>query len=332
MPSLDIFNNDAFSVTQLTNAINEVPSIPSRLAQLGLFTEDGIITPQFGIEFEGASLKLVSNAVRGAPGSSRKRDKRKMIPFMTTHLPQDGYVGADEIAGVRAFGSETELQTVQTVVNKELARMRRDLDVTIEYQRIGAIRGQILDSDGTTVLLDLYTTFGVTKQFHVLALNTAGTNVRNKLVEAKRKVELALDGIPYKSLRAICSASFFDKLTGHEKVEATYNLYNNSEILRSDNRKGFTYADITFEEYSGAVAGIPFVEDGKAYLIAEGVPDLFITKFAPADYLETVNTTGLPYYAKQEITRMGKGVDIESQSNPISINTRPQAMIELRIS
>lgn len=328
MATLDIFNNDAFSVTQLTDAINSVPSIPSRIGELGLFTESGIITPQFAIELDGSALKLIPNAVRGAPGTPTTRTKRKMIPFMTTHLPQDGFISADEVSGVRAFGSETELQTVQSLVNTELARMRRNIDVTHEYQRIGAIRGQILDADGS-LLLDLYTAFGVSKQTQSLGLTSPTTNVRSKLVEAKRKVEAALGGIPYRSLRAICSASFFDKFTDHAKVEATYNLYNQSEILRKDNRKGFTYADITFEEYSGSVGGVDFVEAGKAYLIAEGVPDLFITKFAPANYLETVNTIGLPYYAKQEIARMGKGVEFESQSNPISINTRPQAMIEL---
>jgi hypothetical protein len=45
--------------------------------------------------------------------------------------------------------------------------------------------------------------------------------------------------------------------------------------------------------------------------------------------METVNTIGLPYYAKQEELRMGKGIDLESQSNPISICTRPRAVIKL---
>jgi hypothetical protein len=64
-------------------------------------------------------------------------------------------------------------------------------------------------------------------------------------------------------------------------------------------------------------------------MVPSGVSDLFVTNYAPADYMETVNTNGLPYYAKQEVMRMDKGVEIESQSNPISICTRPRSIIKL---
>jgi hypothetical protein len=58
-------------------------------------------------------------------------------------------------------------------------------------------------------------------------------------------------------------------------------------------------------------------------------PELLITRFAPADYIETVNTLGLPYYAKQEIMPFGKGVALEAQSNPIHLPTRPAAIVRL---
>ena len=88
-------------------------------------------------------------------------------------------------------------------------------------------------------------------------------------------------------------------------------------------------AGVSFEEYHGSVGGIDFIPDGQAYAIPMGVPGLFTTDFAPADYMETVNTQGLPYYAKQELMRMGKGVELESQSNPITLCTRPEAVIKL---
>jgi len=64
-------------------------------------------------------------------------------------------------------------------------------------------------------------------------------------------------------------------------------------------------------------------------MVPEGVANLFITRFSPADYVEAANTIGLPYYAKQELMRMGKGVELEAQSNPITICTRPTAVIKL---
>ncbi|WP_416233082.1 major capsid protein, partial [Castellaniella sp.] len=42
-------------------------------------------------------------------------------------------------------------------VNKRLAKMRRRLDATVEYQGVVAIKGTIVDSDGTTVISNLFT-------------------------------------------------------------------------------------------------------------------------------------------------------------------------------
>ena len=330
MASLDIFNSDAFSVTSLTKAINDAPHQPGRIGELGLFAEDGIATTSFFIERQGTTINLVPSAARGAPGDPVQGDKRNMIPFGTVHLPQRATILADEVQNVRAFGSESETETVQTLVNKRLTKMRRNLDVTIEYQRMGAIKGQVLDADGSTVLLDLFTTFGVTQQSKNLVLGTAGTDVKKKLIEAKRLVEDALGGLMYRDLRVLCSPGFFDSLVGHAKVEGAYDRWMNGEFLRTDQRDGgFYFAGVYFEEYRGKVGSTDFIADGEAYMIPGGVADLFITNYAPADYMETVNTIGLPYYAKQEVLRMNKGVELESQSNPISICTRPRSIIKL---
>ena len=56
---------------------------------------------------------------------------------------------------------------------------------------------------------------------------------------------------------------------------------------------------------------------------------MFTTYYAPADYTETVNTNGLPYYARQMLMDYNKGVEMEFQSNPLCINTRPNAVIKL---
>lgn len=331
MPSLDIFNNDAFSVQSLTKAINDTPHQPMRIGELGWFSEEGITTTALSIEKQGTTLSLVPSAQRGAPGKPVSNDKRSLIPINTVHLPQRGAVIADEVQNLRAFGSESELESVQTLVNKKLAKMRRNIDVTMEYQRVGAIKGQVLDADGTTVLLDLFTTFGVTQQTHDMNLDSDATKVKLMVVQAKRKVEDALGGLMYRSLRALCSEGFWDALVSHPAVVAAYERWMGGQFLREDQRDqgGFYFAGVFWEEYRGNVSSQPFIDADAAYLVPEGVPDLFVTNFAPADYMETVNTNGLPYYAKQEAMGFNKGVELESQSNPISINTRPRSVVKL---
>ncbi|MFP3533927.1 major capsid protein, partial [Burkholderia sp. SIMBA_042] len=128
---------------------------------LGLFREEGISTLTVQIEKDGNTLALVPAGERGTSGLVVGASKRQMIPFNTVHLPQRATIGADEIQNLRAFGSETELEAIQTVINKGLAKMRRQLDATHEFHRIGAVKGLILDADGKSVVADLLDRFGI---------------------------------------------------------------------------------------------------------------------------------------------------------------------------
>jgi hypothetical protein len=70
----------------------------------------------------------------------------------------------------------------------------------------------------------------------------------------------------------------------------------------------------------------PLVALTEAKFVAAGVPELFITRFAPADYEETVNTIGLPRYAKQYPTPNGKARMLEMQMNAICLCTKPDSL------
>lgn len=333
----DVFNNDAFSLSQLTLAMNDLPYTPSRIRDMGLFSEQGISTTSISIEKVGQTVKLVASAPRGSRGQTQSADKRNLRSFNIVHLPQSDAVVADEIQNLRAFGAETEVQTLQTVVNQKLGNMRTNLDVTIEFQRMGALKGQVLDSDGTTVLLDLYQEFGVTQQTQDMGLDSDSTKVKLKCTEVQRMVESALGGLTYNSLTAFCSPGYFDALVGHPAVEKAYDRWMDGEFLRVQQRNmngggGFWYGGIFWEEYRGQVDGIDFIDDGEAFVVPGGVPSLFKTYYGPADYMDTVNTVGLPYYARQYMRQDGKGVELESQSNPLHLNTRPRSVVKLTAS
>jgi len=329
MPMLDIFQNDAFSVTSLTAAMQDQAYVPGRLGQLGVFNSEGVSTTTFAVEMEGQTLGLVPAGERGASGTVYNADKRKMLPISTIHLPQRATILADEIQGVRAFGSETEVQAIQSVVNKRLARMRRDLDATIEYQRVGAVKGSVVDADGSTVLLDVFNAFNVSQTTIAMALTTGTTKVKLKCLDILDAIESALDGISFSEVRVLCGKEFWKSFITHSAITDAYDRWMDGQYLRQNPLAAFEFGDIQWERYRGQVGGTSFIADDDAYVVVGGVPDLYITRFAPADYLETVNTNGLPYYAKQEPLPFNKGIDMEGQSNAISLCTRPKAAIKL---
>lgn len=329
MAHMDIFNDDAFSVASLTAAINQQDYQPGRIGALGLFQEEGVTTTTVTIEYQKGKISLVPVGQRGQPVNPAERDARNLRSFVVPHLKTGDSLLADSIQNLRAFGSESELEAVQNLVNQRNARFGRDLEATVEFHRIGAIKGQILDADGTSVIYDLYDEFGITQETVSLVLATASTNVRAKVMEAKRKSEEALGAALATGYRAFCGSSFMDDFTGHARVEKPWERYNEGEMLRNDVRGGFTFAGVIWEEYRGKIGTQAFIGADEAYLVPEGIADLFITRYAPADYMETVNTLGLPLYAKQEPLPMNRGIQLEAQKNPLNLCTQPGAIIKL---
>lgn len=332
MATFDIFNNDAFSVSQLTQTIVDIPRVPTRLGDMGLFAEYGITTPTMMIERKGSSINLVPTAPRGGVGNTSGSTNRKLIPVQTVHLPQHAYVMADEVFGVRAFGSETEVESMQNLVREKMMNAKANLDLTLEYHRVGALKGLVLDADGTTPILDVYALFGMTQQTQFWNMATSGTTAEPKqlCVDLKRMVRAKLGGRSFTRIRVMCSEGFFDKLVGHANMKKAWELWNQGQYGRTDQSENdFEFAGVVFTIYEGGTSAGDFIEDGFAYAYPEGVSRMFQTAFAPADYMETVNTMGSPYYAKQEVMKFNKGVEIETQSNPICLNTLPEAVIKL---
>lgn len=334
MASLDVFNSDAFSMTSLTDAINKRDYKPGRLGQLGIFDARGIPTPTLFVEEKSGQLRLVQTSARGGPGGSVGSNLRTARAFTVPHLQQNGTILADSIQNIRAFGSETEVQTIQNMVEERNGDMQDNILVTQEFHRVGALQGVILDADGTTIY-NLFTEFGVTQQTHDFVFTTTTTKVRSVITAAKRKAEDELGGAIITGWRGFCGKNWFDALVDHPTVVDAYK-YQQGQQLQTDLRNGFTYGDVQWEEYRGSVApqaggsAVSFISDDQAFLVPI-VSGLFVTRFAPADYEETVNTMGLPFYAKQAPDPSGfnKYRALEVQSNPISLCLRPRAVIKL---
>lgn len=331
MATFDIFNNDAFSVSALTSTIIDVPRLQTKIGDKKLFREQGMPTLGMMVERKGSTLNLVPSAPRGGVGDTAVRGTRQLIHLPTVHLPQRGAMLADEVQGIRAFGSETEVEAVRSILRDKLEVAKNQIDITMEYHRIGAIKGLVMDSDGVSPLLDVYAAFGMTQQTHFMALATPTTKVKQKVIEIKRKIQEKLGGLSFTKIRVLCSQSFFDDLTGHAVVEKAFELYQQNSYARTDQSgSAFEFADVVFEEYAGGVGSTLFIPEGEAYAYPEGVAGLFQTWYAPADWMETVNTKGLPYYAKQEVMPYQKGVSFESQSNPLNFCSRPEAVLKVK--
>ncbi len=83
--------------------------------------------------------------------------------------------------------------------------------------------------------------------------------------------------------------------------------------------------NITWVNYRG-ITGVTIPTD-EVRFVPLGVPGLFRTVYAPADYIETVNTMGLEMYVKTMRMQNDKGEAVEYQCNVLHYVTRPAVLM-----
>jgi hypothetical protein len=324
---LDAFTPDQFSLATLTQSINKQPYKPGFLSRRGLFTEDRTATILIGIEEKDEVLTVVKTRPRGGPRTGRQRERRRLRTFEVPHLPVNDYIRADEIQGVREFGSENQLQGVESVRNARMMSMASDLDLTLEFHRLGAVKGLVLDADGST-LIDLYSEFGVTAQtevdFDLDNANPVSGALNKKVAQVKRRILNELGGAEPTGIECLCGDDFWDDLINHPDSREFYRRAVANRLADAPVYESFAYGGVMWWNYRGA--GSVAVHTDKCHFYPVGVPGLFTTTFAPANYFETVNTLGLPRYAKGVSDDWNTQIDLEAQTNPLNLCTRPRAL------
>lgn len=338
---LDIFKQDAFSVLRMTEAMREISYVPGRVSALGLFQTESVDTLDVAIEKADAeALVLVPSSPRGAPGDTRDFSRRSLRKLSVPHFQRNDAIYADEVQQVRAFGSETAVETLQSKIAMKAAVHSQDFALTEEYHRLEVIKtGNLLDADGT-VLYNYATEFAESlpaeRDWDLDNATPVDGILRQTCMAVTRQIATTLGGLPFRGIHALCGDAFFDDLIKHKEVRETYKGYAEAAVLRGayggNGAQGswatFEFGGITWENYRGG--GSIAIDTDKCHIFPLGVPQLFKTIYAPADYIETVNRPGQRLYAKQWEMPNGKGVNLEVQMNALHYCTRPRVLLRGR--
>ena len=323
-----------FECTEMTAAVNKLPALPVYFRRL--FEVKAVKSTTLSLDIKKGRIVLIGDSPRNtAPESLAGRGaKREWKHLSCAHLAQVDTLAPEDIQDVRAFGS-TEPITAAEVYNDKMQQLKDNLTATVEFHRLGAIKGVVLDADGTTVLHDIFKTFGVTKKTLPISFPKTAADDANpiltSILNAKRHVEAAMGGTPFSHIECIIGSDAYDMLTSHVLVRKSFEdwLARKQDYGNNDYRKrGFTYGGLTFVERSDVVGGQTMVAAKKGHVYPVG-PGIFKQYHAPADWMETVNTIGLEYYARMDEKEKSRGIDIEVQTNPLTLCTYPEALVEL---
>jgi hypothetical protein len=335
MAALDVFGVPDFSTANLTAAINALPYKPKLLGSMGVFQNTPIQSTVAKVEKREGKLSLLMTSARGTVGNVRSQPQRVMRTFNLPHVPQYQTIMADDIQNIRAFGSETELEVASQVMNDNLQGCRDNHETTHEYHRIGAIKGLILDGDGTTTIYDLFTEFGETQ---VDLAYTKGTTAPKALADdIVRNTADGLGNDMFTGIVALCSDEFFTEFTTDDAVKDTYlqwssNLWARQAQLGPEYgpyANGFEWGGVLWMNYRGQIGDIPFIEANNAYTFPVGVNQMFQEVCGPGDSMDAANTRGQLMYASQYVLPHDVGVEIKTTSDCLMLNSRPLACLKL---
>lgn len=302
MASMDIFNSSAFSMTSLTGAVEKIAYKPQLLGQLGIFEAMPVRTRSVFVDRRDNKLVLIPASPIGAPPKELVVDPRNAVPLKTIRLAEGFTLYAEEIQGIRAFGNDSEFSQVQTEYLRRMAKVRDDMDLTHEFHRLGALQGLLLDADGTTVIYNYFTEFGVAEPTAVdFNLEVTTTNVRQLCADLIRSMARSAGGsfTPSTQVHALAGDAFYDALISHPNVEKTYLNWAAAADLREDKTwQSFPFGGIIWHNYRGtddnSTVAVPTNE---AKFFPVGARDIFKKAQAPAEFGPYVNTLGLDTYA-----------------------------------
>lgn len=338
MNILDVFNQDAFGVVALTAAVQDISPTFDKLGQLGIFADEGQTSRTVAVDFDPETNSLLPQSQWGGPATANKTKTMISYPFSIPHFAIQDTVLAADLQSRRRPGSDA-VQDAQFVLGKKMAEMKKKLEATLEWMRLGVLKGGLVKDGSGTTLQALYTTLGGSQASTSFVLGTSTTDVIGKISAVKRNITAALRGEIARGYVALCSDGFYDAFVSHANVKAAFQYYSvNGQNLQGDYRDGFVFNNVLWINYTDAItvtdpsgAAQPPIDANSAYLVPTGT-SVFRTWYAPADYMETVNSVGQSFYAKQERMKFDKGIEVECQSNALPVCLKPVVVQKLTVS
>lgn len=339
MSFADVIRGDAFSFTSLTNAVNLIDPEPEGLDTIFSFNEKGINTLSALIEYREGRLGLVSISERGTVGQAVSSKPRRAKSIVVPHYEQPDAIMANEVVGVRAFGSEVDFETVQKVLSEKQTDMVSRLNRTLNFAKAAMIQGYLFDADGS-LYYDWFEELGFSRNEFEFDIDNPNINIRDVAVALKRRSEAKLGGYTYSRFVWLCPPEMFDKIVAHPSLKEAYDRWQEGAWQRADNRKGFQIADnVEIRSYEINNTGA-FDADGNPVRMFPStksffVPDtksLFQVRYAPADNMHAVNTIGQAYYSASEPMEFDKGVKLLTESNFVVYSEKPDAIVEVSFS
>lgn len=335
----DIFSQNGWGVIEFhEDIVEKVDFKPQLLGSLGLFEPIYSRSTTIAIADRDRTLTLIPTSEKGAPPEELIPKGARLRSFEAVRLAKGSTVYAIELAGVTALPFDQQTRDIADEVTDRTGQIKDDIELTWEHMRFGAIQGKVLDADGTTVLHNWYTEWGIPEPNEInFALDIDETDVRKKIRDLKREMQRKAKGVwtPSTKVGALVGDTFYDMLVSHPQyLETRLNTPRSAEVENIEGYSVVTYEGVTFINYRGTDDDSTIaIGSEKARFFPIGARGAFKVGWAPAsEFKPYLNRRGQEYYGLLLEDKSGRDEwdRVEIYSYPLFIATRPEMLLRGR--
>jgi len=334
--------DDLFKIRVLTAAVNEMTA-PQMKVYNRIFRgkEHMEVSDRLAFEVITGSQKVMGNLSIYAPAEVRDKTGRKIITLTAPRLAQKRFIHTAELNALRAYGTQVGVEMMKDRIAREQKDMRNEEDRTLEFWAVNALKGQILDSDLSTVLVD----YNVASSHKPTLTGTnLWTHADSKPINRLRAFKKTIEDDSNAAITGWVSfmgSEVMDALLAHDKVLDFLKYDKGSQMAETGRIQRL--AEVELNEYNGFFKDVDgnikrFI-DSKYIMLVGLCDDLVDVPFAPIvddDAPGGVGNidaggNGALYFSKswKEEDPSGRWVKVETR--PLPVLQRPGAVIYAKV-
>lgn len=328
---------DNSKVMDQTEAIERIPAKPGLIGQLGLFRAEPVATDAVTFDVRANSLAVLDDKLRNVDNKNAMAPQAYDIHTLAIpHYPISQVIGREKLAGVRAFGKESELM-IATAVAQELERQAERHDVQEEYLKAQmAINGVVVTNHYGSI--NMATEFGVTRPTQEISPTALLISLRQAISKSKAGLQTGGRANGYV---ALVGEEFFEALLTSEDVKIAYQFsQGNGNPLRNElgtvgsgytmfrlGNVDFILYDDSFSDKTGASKNI-LATDAGVLIPRTEIGRVF---FGPASTLSGLGKFGSKRFATSFRDPKDRYVEVESEQSTLAINEQFGATVALSL-
>ena len=330
-----------------------------RIDQSGLFEEQGItsLAHMYKIVDQGQTkmTKLTSRTERDAMAVEKAKEKYVTMAGVT--IKEVGGVHVEDLIGVVTGGLDFESDSFQEALIKEATRMANVGAANMEYVKLTATQGSVLDPYNGAVAINQYANTGTTRS---TATITAGAtdDLLGSLTALRNQIE-QLNGYNGNigEIEIILGETAFNAIVTHPDLATLYQLaysgfgpaalqqpvLNGTLALQQKDRYGFSRefrwfdGGLVFRTYPQKFyrwdgTAVDAIAANKGWTIVHGVSGLYQVKYTPAPYVSKYNQAGQKWVARSTGIIDDTHADMTIESHLIPFMSRPEMSVDITVT